>query len=122
MSLTDKQKHRVVYYLGWAGLTLVADSTHYNSVVNDRLGTVAKPLNTQIENLVKDLLDCLQKIDEQLKSAQCRLAASSVDNITMNEREISMLKGERRRYTRELSDHLDIPIDKSDSGSIKVLS
>lgn len=122
MSLSEKQKHRTIYYLGWAGLTLVEDSTHYNSIVNDRLGTVAKPLNAEIERIVKELLECLERVDEQLKEAQCRLAASSVDGIQLNEKEISYLKGERRRYMKELSDHLDIPIVKSNNGTIRVVS
>lgn len=120
MALTDKQKHNVVFYLGWSGLTLVEDSTQFNSVVRDRLGTVAKPLNDFIEARVRDLLDCLEELDERLKEAQCRLAAASVDNITMNKDEIMMLKKERRRYIRELADHLDIPLMKSNNGLVSI--
>lgn len=122
MALTDKQKHRVIYYLGWSGLTLVEDSTQFNSVVRDRLGTIAKPLNDYIESIVKEILDCLEAVDEKLKEAQCRLSASQVDNITMNKDEILMLKKERRRYIKELSDHLDIPVVKSGSGSVGVIA
>ena len=122
MALSDKDKQKIVYYLGWSGLTLVEDSTQFNSVVNDRLGTIAKPLNSIIEKQARDLLDCLEKVDSQLKEALCRLSASKVDNITLNQDEIRLLKGERRRYVRELSDHLDIPITKSSSGMVSVVS
>lgn len=118
MALTSKQKHKVVFYLGWSGLTLVANSTQYNSVVNDRLGTA---LNADIENLVKGLLERLEMLDKALEEAVCRLAASSVDNIEMNPKEIEMLKKERMRLIRELSDHLDIPITKSSAQNMTVV-
>jgi hypothetical protein len=117
MALSDKDKHKVVYYLGWTGTTLIAGNVHYNSVVNDRL----IDLNTYIESLTKGLLERLDMIEESLTQARCRLAAASVDNITMNEREIEHLKKEKRRLIRELSDHLDIPIMKSGGGNTTVL-
>lgn len=117
MALTAKQKHKIVFYLGWSGLTLVSGSTQYNSVVNDRLGPT---LNSEIESLVKVILEKLENVDEKLEEALCRLAASSVDNLEMNPHEIEMLKKERMRYIRELSDHLDIPITKSGGVNVTV--
>ena len=119
MALTSKQKHKVIYYLGWAGLTIVDGSSQYNKVVVDRLGIL---LNSDIENLIKGLLERLLMIDEALDAAICRLSASTVDNITMNPREIEQLKKERMRLIRELSDHLDIPIEKSSMQNVAVMS
>ena len=110
MALTEREKHRTIFYLGWSGLTLVEDSTQFNSVVNDRLGTIVKPLNDEIERIVRGLLEKLAACDEQLESAKCRLAASRVDNIEMNPRELEMIRKERLKCIRELSDHLAIPI------------
>ena len=121
MALSDKQKHRVVFYLGWSGLTLVDGSTQFNSVVNDRLGVPAKPLNADIEKIVREILDKLEEIDAQLKQARCRLSAKQVDGIKLNEREIEMLKKERWRCIRELSDHLDIPVTKSSSNMMSIV-
>jgi hypothetical protein len=118
MALTAKQRAKVIYYLGWSGLTIVADSTHYNSVVNDRLG--ANDTDAEIERLTKDLLTRLEKCDAQLEDAKCRLAAAKVDSITMNKDEIAGLKKERMRLIRELSDHLDIPIMKSSSQQVSI--
>lgn len=117
MALTSKQKHKVIFYLGWSGLTLVADSTQYNKVVDDRVSVV----NTDIENIVKGLLERLDMYDTALDDAKCRLAAASVDNIEMNPKEIEMLKKERMRLIRELSDHLDIPIMKSGGNVVPVV-
>jgi len=119
VALTSKQKHKVVFYLGWSGLTLVSGSSQYNSIVNNRLGST---LNIDIENIAKGLLERLEMYDKCLDEAKCRLAASSVDNIDMNPREVEMLKKERMRLIRELSDHLDIPITKSSGNMVSVVS
>lgn len=116
--LSDKDKHKVIFYLGWSGLTLVSGSSQFNSIVNDRVSVN----NVQIENLVKGLLARLERIDTALEAAICRLTASEVDGITLNADEIRKLKGERMRYIRELSDHLDIPIEKSGGINVSVVN
>lgn len=118
MALSDKDKHRVIFYLGWSGLTLVSGSTQYNSVVNDRL----TGLNTYIENLVKGLLERLETLDKRLDEAACRLSAKEVDGIVLNDEEICKLRSERKRLIRELSDHLDIEITKSGGVNIGVVN
>lgn len=118
MALSDKDKHRVIFYLGWSGLTLVAGSSQFNSVVNDRVSVV----NVQIENLTKGILARLEKLDTALEAAQCRLSASEVDGIVLNEDEIYKLRSERKRLIRELSDHLDIPIEKSGGVNVGVVN
>ena len=110
MALTSPQKHRIIFYLGWSGQTIVSGSTQFNSVVNDRL---SNNLNADIEKIVKEILEKLAKYDTALEAAKCRLSAKSVDKIEMNPDEIRMLRSERNRCIRELSDHLDIPIVKS---------
>ena len=119
MALTSKQKHKVIYYLGWAGLTIVDGSSQYNKVVVDRLGSL---LNLDIENLIKGILERLEMLDKSLDEAICRLTASKVDSVEMNPKEIEMLKRERMRLIRELSDHLDIPIMKSSMQNMAVIS
>ena len=117
MALAEKQKHRILFLLGWTGKTLIPTSTHFNSVVNDRLIN----LNTEIEKLVKELLTCVETVDAQLKEALCRLSAKSVNGITTNPEEIRELKKERRRYVRELADHLDINMTKSSTNMANIL-
>lgn len=119
MALSDKDKHRVIFYLGWSGLTLVTGSSQYNSVVNDRLGST---LNVHIENIVKGLLARLEMLDDKLEKASCRLSASEVDGIVLNDEEICKLRSERKRLIRELSDHLDIEIMRSGGVNVGVVS
>lgn len=118
MALSDKDKHRVIFYLGWSGLTLVTGSSQFNSVVSDRVSVS----NTQIENIVRGILARLEMIDSKLESAACRLSASEVDGIVINPDEIMKLKKERMRYIRELSDHLDIPMGKSGGVNVGVVN
>ena len=123
MALNSKEQQQILRFLGWAGLTVVPDATHFNSVVNDRLGNnPKKPLTIDIEREVKGILKRLLTIDEALEEALCRLTATKVDNVTTNKDEIRMLRGERKRWMRELSDILDIPMMRSGSGSIKVIA
>lgn len=117
MALSDSEKHKVVFYLGWSGLTIVAGSTQYNSVVNNRLTN----LNAEIENLVRGILDRLEMFDKKLDAAACRLSASEVQDIVLNKDEIRWLRSERKRLIRELSDHLDIPIEKSGGVNVAVV-
>jgi hypothetical protein len=112
VALTDKQKHEVVRYLGWSGKTLISDSTHYNSIVNSRLIN----LNSIIEAEVIGLLARLDSIVEQMDAARCRLSASEVGDIVLNQKELEMLRKEYMRWIRELSDLLDISIEKSGAG------
>jgi len=123
MAISTKDQQKILRTLGWAGLTIVADSTHFNSVVNDRLGNnVQKPLTSEIEREVKGLLERICRIEDSLDEAICRLSAKSVDKLVMNPDEIPMLKRELRRWARELSDLLDIPMMKSSGMSISVVS
>jgi hypothetical protein len=117
MALSDKEKHKVIFYLGWSGQTIVSGSTQYNSVVYNRVSFA----NTEIERIIKGLLVRLEKTDTALEAALCRLTAKEVDGITLNEDEIVKLKAERKRYIRELSDHLDIPIMKSGGVNVGVV-
>lgn len=117
MALTDAQKHKVVFVLGWSGLTIVVNSTQYNSVVVNRLTN----LNAEIERIVLGLLDRIDSIDVKLDAAACRLSASEIQDIVLNPEEIRMLRSERKRLIRQLSDHLDIPIESSNGQNIGVV-
>ena len=117
MALSSKEKHEIIFHLGWSAQTLIEGSTQFNSVVNDRVSFN----NTDLERIARNLLKCINQVDEQLKDAQCRVSTSKVDNVTMNPEEIKWLRSEKKRLVRELSDHLDIPIQKSSSANVSVV-
>lgn len=106
MALTTKQKHDVIYYLGWPSKTLDVGSTHYSKIMNDRLNG----LSDEGCDRVIDLLCKLQGIREQLDEARCRLTTSEVDKIKMNEHEVSRLWGLEKSWVCILSELTDIPV------------
>jgi len=118
MALNQNQKTRILFYLGWSGLTLVQSSTHFNSVVFDRINDNSE--EESICRILRELLEKLEGIDQCLSEAKCRLAASSVDNIKTNPKEIDMLNKERRRCIRELADLIDVPILRSGGAMVGV--
>ena len=117
MAFSSRQQHEIVRLLGWPGKTLLSSSTHYNNTVVSRLTN----LNADIESEVTALLAKIAKIDAALESALCRLQAKKVDTIETNPDEIPMLKRERMRLLRELSDLLDIQIIKTGGGQVSVV-
>jgi len=119
MALNQNQKTKILFYAGWSGLTIVPESTHFNSVVNDRIEDASSI--DAICKIVKDLLEKLEGLDEKLEKARCRLAAKQVDNITMNEDEIRYLLKERRRCIRELLDLIDVPSVRSSGVTVGVV-
>jgi hypothetical protein len=111
MALTDKQRFDVVYYLGWPGKTLIPESTHYNSIVASRLVN----LNQYIEAQTVGLLVRIAKIQSQLDVARVRTSAMSVGDIKMNNMELEQLRMEYMKWIKELSDLLDIKVEKRGS-------
>ncbi len=106
MALSDKQKADVIFFLGWPGKTLVVDSTSYSRITAQKLENLGAGIESQVENL----LDKLKKNDERLESASDRLAAKRVGDIELNEDELMILRNERNRLRKLLSQLIDIPL------------
>ena len=114
MALTNGQKNKILYWLGYPGKSLDVGSVLYDKVLSDRLVS----LNADTEALVKVLMDKIAALDEKMEQAQCRMATESVGDIKLNSNnEIHLLKGERKRLIKELSVHLDIPYRGSSNQS-----
>jgi len=107
MALSQKQRTKILFYLGHPGLTIVPDSTFFSGIISDRFDAANDV--PEICMVVVGLLKKLEDIDCKLEKARCRLSASKVDSITLNEKEISKLLCERTRCIKELSAHIAIP-------------
>ena len=116
MAIAAKDQTRILFYLGWPGLAIVPDSTHYSNVLADRLTMAGS--NSEICRIMRRLLAKLENFDECLEKAKCRLAASAIGDIKTNDREIEMLLKERKRCIRELSNLLDVPIMNGVGGGV----
>ena len=117
MALSPKQKHDVLFRLGWSGKTLDVASTNYSKIIADRLENLSVPMSSTIVGLLKRL----EAIQTQMDEARCRMTTESVDNIKINKDEADMLKKEFRRYMKELSTETCIPIVNKSSVNIGVL-
>ena len=106
MALSQQEKVKIITDLGYAGLTVVPDSIHYSNWIDDRLSTIT----AEIERCIRDLLKRLQAMDEKLEKAVCRAGISQIDGIKFRDDELRILRRERRRILRELSDALEIPL------------
>jgi len=117
MALTDKQKHSVIFFLGWPSKTLDVGSTHFSKIVTDRLNLVS--VNGEIR--VAELLCKVESIRSQLDDAQCRLATSSVDKLVLRKDEVGRLKSLEKHWLCLLKDLTDIPLMKSCSSNVSMV-
>jgi hypothetical protein len=116
MALTTKEKHDSMFYLGYPAKILIASSTHYQKTLNDRLDNLV----ADAEARVRSLLASLKRVDEQLEAAACRFSTSQVQDIQINPEERNLLIKERKRFTRELSHTLDVPLIAGDGVNMQV--
>lgn len=116
MALNDVEKNDVMFRLGWDLKVLIPTSTSFSNIIVDRLNNLSVPM----ENIVRGLLKRLKAIQDQMDDARCRITATKVDNITLNMNELDMLKKEFKRYVRELSDTVCIPIFRKGGVNIGV--
>ena len=117
MALSAVQKQKILLHLGWPSKSLISDSTHYSSQCVSRLTN----LTADIESETQSMLTKIDSLDTKLEAASCRLSASKVDDIELNPREIEMLRAEKRRIVKMLSEYLDLPILSNNGKSINIL-
>lgn len=118
MALSDSKKMKIVTLLGWPGKVLVQSSTHYSSLVADRLDN----LTPEIESLVKGLLTKIDSIDASLVKTYGKAGLKRVGDIEFygNGQSFSDLKTERKRLLKELSDMLDISYVKKNGVNVGI--
>ena len=105
MSLTSEEQTKILFYLGYSGNTIVPDTTDYSNIITRNLVAIS----TATEEMARNLLVRLEKVDTALQNAICRLSAKRVDQIELNPDEIMMLRKERTSIAKELASLLDIP-------------
>lgn len=105
MALTSTEQNKIMQLLGYGGKTLQPGSVIYNKIVNDRLTTL--PADTEL--VTRTYLAQVIAIESQMNMAIGRLSAEKVADITLNRNELSDLRAERRKISREMAVHLDIP-------------
>ena len=113
MAFTDEEKQRIRYHTGYPSVQSAAALSF----------GVVKPLQTLFllesamnlilpvaENKVRSILGILDGIECRLVDAQDRLAAKSVDTLTMRPDETPALEQEYRRWAYRLADIMGVPL------------
>ncbi len=116
MALTDSKKMKIVTLLGWPAKTLISSSTHYNTMIVDRLTN----LTPEAESLVKGFLSDISAADEKLDKAIKRVGFKRISDIEFNNQEMGALRGERKRLIKEMGELLDIACVKRGGVNIGV--
>lgn len=106
MAFSDIEKTKIVRFLKWPVSVIDITKVQYSNWVNQRLELLLPP----VEVVVRELLERLEKMDERLEKASCRLGVEQIDGVRFNKDEIRMLREERYRLIKELSEALQIPI------------
>lgn len=118
MALSTSTKLKIVTNLGWPAKTLVVSSTHYNSMIADRLNN----LTPEIETLVNAKLTLVETLNSKLTSSLGKAGLKRIGDIEFfeNGQAFIDLKNEKNRYLNELSDLLDIKKVKSGGVNVSV--
>lgn len=112
------QRADVVFFLGLPAKIIVSDSTHYNRIVENRFKNVDQSTVDRVDELITLIKETRTKLDNTRDDAN----VSQVGEIGIdpNLADHYILK-QYKRYIRELSVVLDIPIrSMAIGGGIKV--
>lgn len=91
-------------HLGWPPTTIDSTSLDYSKIVSDRLTNAS----TVVQGMVRDYFDRIEKLDEKLDKAISRAGVKQIDDITLRDGEIDILRRERKKLIKELATLLNI--------------
>lgn len=112
MAFTDEEKQRIRYFLGYpsvqpaAGITFGVPRPIQTLFLVELAMTQIMPV---AENKVRQILGVMDGIECRLIDAQDRLAAKSLDTLTMRADETDALEAEYYRWGGRLADTLGVP-------------
>lgn len=113
MPLSQAEKARVAYHLGYPALTDAASLQYGVPTLNQTNHLVWSALNRILEPMleqVRSVVSVMDGIEKQLVSAQSRLRAEKLEELTLRADECDALEAEYRRWGYRLSDTIGAPI------------
>jgi len=112
-ALTTEEIDRARYHLGYPAVTTAA-SIQFGvpalAQTNFLFDNNVRKLLDSATDLVRQVVRVMDGIDLKLISAQDRLAASKLEDLTLRENEPDMLEAEYRRWGYRLADIIGCPI------------
>lgn len=116
--LTDENKYKVIFALGYPGEVLTATSMHFNSIVRDRLAIN----NPFVEERVISLLDEIDAIKVKFSKSPTNSNLKRIGDIELDtERSHLLIQKEFNRLLDELSKLLGLPNRGSRGKMVSVL-
>lgn len=113
MALTDFERQRVRYHLGYPSVQPAAAITFGIVRPIQTLFLVESAMNLilpQAEDEVRRIIGIMDGVECRLVEAQDRLAAKRIDNLELRDDEPAQLEAEYRRWGYRLADNLGCPI------------
>ena len=109
MAFTQQEKEKICRFSGWPLQALIPNTTFFNNYFTQWITNVE--YSQTGEDTIRTFLTRIDAIDQALQDAIKRLAVSSIghNELSMNQREMTDLRAERRRVIREMKDTLNIP-------------
>lgn len=113
MAFTDEEKQRIRYHTGYPAVQPAAALTYGIPKPLQTLFLLESAMNLILpvaEDKVRQIISVMDTIECRLVDAQTRLAATSVDNLTMRKDETDALETEYRRWANRLADIMGVPL------------
>lgn len=113
MPLTAGEKQRARYHLGYPSLTTAASVAFGVPTLNQTNFLVESALERLLEESleqIREVICVMDGIEKQLVSAQGRLRATKLEELTLRADECEALEGEYRRWGYRLADIIGAPI------------
>lgn len=113
MPLTAGEKQRIRYHLGYPSLTDAASVAFGVPTMNQTNFLVESALNRLLEeslDQVRQITSIMDGIEGQLVTAQGRLRAEKLEELTLRADECDALESEYRRWGYRMADIIGAPI------------
>ncbi len=113
MSLTDQEKERVRYHMGYLGVSGAASIQFGIPRPLQTVFLIEQAMNNLIEAAlprVRRIIRIMDNTEDKLEQSQDRLAAKQLDQLQLRENEPDMLEKEYVRWGYRLADILGAPI------------
>lgn len=113
MALTDEEKARARYHLGYPSISTAASIQFGLPALTQTNFLVENALPKLLESIlprVRGILTTMDGIEDKLVAAQDRLAATQLEDLHLREDETDMLDGEYRRWGYRLAEIIGCPV------------
>lgn len=112
MDLTEDQKNRILYFLGYPDWQALAQSIQLGFPAASQplflvYSAFQKISQRSVQTILKALCNC-EDIECQLSDARSRMKATRIGEMTLNAEETRMLYGQLTFWTRRLADALGV--------------